>query len=117
MIFNRGDIKTSIIQAQHFIGVEDTASQFYNFNFYSEFFTMTKYFLGAEDSVLTINENNGNVYGATGIQTLKIKPGAANIKADANIEKFSFDNSFGSYKFQQTGINLKIFDNTDQLLN
>ena len=77
---------------------------------------MTKYFLGAEDRTLTINENNGDIYGAKGIQTLKVKPGATNIKADSNVEKFSFDSPIGSYKFQQTGINLKIFDSTDQLL-
>ena len=77
---------------------------------------MIKYFLEATDRILTVNESNGNVYGATGTQTLMVKSGATNIKADTNIENFYFDSSISSYKFQQSGTSLQVFDNNNQLL-
>ncbi len=77
---------------------------------------MIKYFLEATDRTLTVNESNGNVYGATGTQTLMVKSGATNIKADTNIENFYFDSSISSYKFQQSGTSLQVFDNNNQLL-
>ena len=77
---------------------------------------MIKYFLEATDRILTVNESNGNVYGATGTQTLMVKSGATNIKADTNIENFYFDSPISSYKFQQSGTSLQVFDNNNQLL-
>ncbi len=77
---------------------------------------MIKYFLEATDRILTVNESNGNIYGAAGTQTLMVKSGATNIKADTNIENFYFDSSISSYKFQQSGTSLQVFDNNNQLL-
>ncbi|MEI7840983.1 MAG: Calx-beta domain-containing protein [Methylococcaceae bacterium] len=77
---------------------------------------MTKSFLGADDRTLTITDNNQTVYGADGIQTVKIKTGATNIIIDSNIEKIYLDNTMSSYKFQQAGNQLKIFDSTDNLI-
>lgn len=77
---------------------------------------MTKSFLGADDRTLTITDNNQTVYGADGIQTVKIKTGATNIIIDSNIEKIYLDNTVSSYKFQQAGNQLKIFDSTDNLI-
>ena len=48
---------------------------------------MTKSFFEANDSSLTLSDSNVTVYGSNGVQTLKIKAGVNNIKADANVEK------------------------------
>ena len=77
---------------------------------------MTKSFLGADDRILTITDNNQTVYGNNGIQTVKIKNGATNVIIDSNIEKIYLDNAVSSYKFQQAGNQLKIFDTADNLI-
>ncbi|MDD5216368.1 MAG: Calx-beta domain-containing protein, partial [Methylococcales bacterium] len=78
---------------------------------------MTKSFFEASDSVLTVSDNNQVVYGAkNGTQTVKIKSGATNVNVDANVEKIAFDNALSSYKFQQVGTGLKVFDVTNQLI-
>ena len=77
---------------------------------------MINYFLGPDDRTLTINENNGNIRGAAGIQKIIIKAGVTNITADSNIENFYFDNSLSFYTFQQTGNVLNVFDNTNLLV-
>ncbi|MDD2865479.1 MAG: Calx-beta domain-containing protein, partial [Methylococcales bacterium] len=78
---------------------------------------MTKSFFEASDSVLTVSDNNQVVYGAkNGTQTVKIKSGATNVNVDANVEKIAFDNALSSYKFQQAGTALKVFDATNQLI-
>ncbi len=75
----------------------------------------TKSFLGAGD-LITISDNNQTIYGAGGFETVKIKTGATNINIDANIEKIYLDNAVGSYKFQQSGNQLKILDAADNLI-
>lgn len=77
---------------------------------------MTKSFFEANDSILTVSDSNQSVFGANGIQTVKIKSGAMNINVDSNVEKIYFDNALSSYKFQQVGIGLNVFDATNQLI-
>lgn len=77
---------------------------------------MTKSFFEASDSILTVSDSNQSVFGANGIQTVKIKSGATNINVDSNVEKIYFDNALSSYKFQQVGIGLNVFDATNQLI-
>lgn len=77
---------------------------------------MTKSFFEAGDSTFTVSDSNTKIFGASGTQTVRIKAGAANILVDSNVEKISFDNPIGAYKFQQAGNQLRIFDAVDTLI-
>lgn len=77
---------------------------------------MTKVFFETGTSELSVNDSGINVFGANGIQTLKLKTGALNTKADSNVDKFYFDGAISDFKFQQTGVVLKVFDSTDKLV-
>jgi Ca2+-binding RTX toxin-like protein len=77
---------------------------------------MTKVFFEAGTSELSVNDSGINVFGANGVQTLKLKTGALNTKADSNVDKFYFDGAIADFKFQQTGVALKVFDSTDRLV-
>lgn len=77
---------------------------------------MTKIFFEAGTSALNVSDSGVGVFGANGVQTLKLKTGALNVTADSNVDKFYFDGAITDFKFQQTGANLKVFDATDKLI-
>lgn len=77
---------------------------------------MTKIFFETGTSELSVSDSGVSVFGANGVQTLKLKAGALNTKADSNVDKFYFDGAIADFKFQQAGVSLKVFDATDKLI-
>lgn len=71
--------------------------------------TKAKTYLDVSDS-FSVSSSGMTVYGSSGNETVTIVTGTTNVVLDQNVERLVFASSASSYRFQQTGNQINVYD-------
>lgn len=75
-----------------------------------------KVFLDTSDYVFHVNDNNSVGFGARESQAILIGKDTTGTIVNANVERVQFDGSYQNYKFQQSGITLRVLNSLDKII-